>query len=513
MSAPYNDDTFTRAKQYVAAMAADLGGTEILRPLQEILSAKSYPRYPRQVFVLTDGEVSNTKAVLSYLRKYRSTTRVFSFGIGDGASKELCWGMARATDGDVEFVTSNANITEIVMRQLTKALQPALTNITVDWGNLAVTQAPKTISALFNGGRKLVYGFVNKKPSEATYTVKMSCDGPFGKVVTSSARLDFSTATTEKMISRMAAKWQIEELENNEADGQQGSHKSQIVALGTKLGLVSKYTSYVVVEQDRTAPVFGAMKLRKVTASMQQGWAPSFKVTSFGFGGNPMSNTFQRVAAPVSAISSSSAFGATGGNFGFGNGSNSTSTNVSAGSFGGSVFSPAPTGLNDLFGATSMPQPARQTSLLDYSPSPTTQINPFSAFQAPQSAPMQQQPIRNQMGSYAQPIATSGGLNVDGLIMMQSASGSWALDAALITASGWNEQNHKSAMQRYQIAQTQVWATLVALAILQRRFASSIMSWNLIATKARNFIRSHSSTLKDDNSIQIVVKELASNMQ
>jgi hypothetical protein len=38
-------------------MQADLGGTELMKPLVDALTSPLIPGYSRQVFVLTDGEV------------------------------------------------------------------------------------------------------------------------------------------------------------------------------------------------------------------------------------------------------------------------------------------------------------------------------------------------------------------------------------------------------------------------------------------------------------------------
>ena len=50
------------------------------------------------MFVLTDGEVANTKEILDLVRKHcsGSTTRVFSLGVGDSVSQHLVSGMARS---------------------------------------------------------------------------------------------------------------------------------------------------------------------------------------------------------------------------------------------------------------------------------------------------------------------------------------------------------------------------------------------------------------------------------
>jgi hypothetical protein len=48
----YDDETLEQANQHVAAIRADLGGTQLLEPLRDVLSSPSDPKYPRQVFVL-----------------------------------------------------------------------------------------------------------------------------------------------------------------------------------------------------------------------------------------------------------------------------------------------------------------------------------------------------------------------------------------------------------------------------------------------------------------------------
>ena len=75
-SQPYNQDTMEKATRYAEKMQADFGGTELLAPLQSIF--KEQPQssgLPRQVFILTDGSVSNTDRVISEVRKNSHSTR------------------------------------------------------------------------------------------------------------------------------------------------------------------------------------------------------------------------------------------------------------------------------------------------------------------------------------------------------------------------------------------------------------------------------------------------------
>ena len=86
--------TATRHVQH--EMEANLGGTNLLSPLSDVLGAASpAPAYARQVFVLTDGQVSNTAQVVTAVGRAR-TARCFALGLGNGCSRDLVDGIARA---------------------------------------------------------------------------------------------------------------------------------------------------------------------------------------------------------------------------------------------------------------------------------------------------------------------------------------------------------------------------------------------------------------------------------
>jgi von Willebrand factor type A domain len=84
-----------------------MGGTEILEPLKKIYSETSNNDYPRYIFLLTDGEVSNTEEVIDLIRSNTDSTKVYSVGIGSSCSKELIKGAAEAGQGKCEFVEDN----------------------------------------------------------------------------------------------------------------------------------------------------------------------------------------------------------------------------------------------------------------------------------------------------------------------------------------------------------------------------------------------------------------------
>jgi hypothetical protein len=132
-SVEYNEASLQKAQEHCDRLVANLGGTEILPPLLDIFKERPKEGIPRQVFLMTDGEVQNTKECIDCVRKNAETTRVFTFGIGDEASEELVRGMAEAGEGKAEFIRTGDNFEEKVMRQLQRALKPAFTDLSLEW--------------------------------------------------------------------------------------------------------------------------------------------------------------------------------------------------------------------------------------------------------------------------------------------------------------------------------------------------------------------------------------------
>lgn len=94
---PYNDYNLEQATSYAQGMQANMGGTEIKTPLEFIFGQPRSPHCERQVFVLTDGQVSNDQEVFKVIRRYctNGNCRLFSVGVGRGVSRHLVEGMAR----------------------------------------------------------------------------------------------------------------------------------------------------------------------------------------------------------------------------------------------------------------------------------------------------------------------------------------------------------------------------------------------------------------------------------
>ena len=114
-SKKYDDDSLQEAKQFVQGISANLGGTDIYVPLEYIfklkLQTEGERKRPRQVFVLTDGEVSNSSECTKSAKKYSSTNSVFSLSICSGAERHLVKGIAKAGQGTAAFTPEGEPVT------------------------------------------------------------------------------------------------------------------------------------------------------------------------------------------------------------------------------------------------------------------------------------------------------------------------------------------------------------------------------------------------------------------
>ena len=154
-SQSFDDAHKAMALSHCKGLEADLGGTEILSPLRFISQTKPSVERPRQVFVITDGQVGNTAQVIEFVREDQAATgtRYFSFGIGSGVSNGLVTGIAEAGCGASEFIVSGERMQGKIMRQMNRALEPSIANVRVDFGALRLLSdvSPKNPKPLFTG--------------------------------------------------------------------------------------------------------------------------------------------------------------------------------------------------------------------------------------------------------------------------------------------------------------------------------------------------------------------------
>nr|XP_015193137.1 PREDICTED: von Willebrand factor A domain-containing protein 5A-like [Lepisosteus oculatus] len=271
-SVEYSQDTMDKALAKVKTMQADLGGTEILRPLTEIYHKPCLPAHPRQLFVFTDGEVGNTKQVTDLVKTNSLSHRCFTFGIGEGASSALIRGMATEGSGHFQFITGTERLQPKVMQSLRFALQPAVREISVRWdvpSGLEVSSLSPPLKALFQGQRALLYAQLKGQcdhSAEGSVLLEYKLgDEPYKSKLSFSLKPDKESGLT---IHRLGARSLLRSLEREERE-QEGEEEKKAVRkrateLSTQSGVVCSHTAFIGVNKENKQPVQGPVLRRNI---------------------------------------------------------------------------------------------------------------------------------------------------------------------------------------------------------------------------------------------------------
>lgn len=266
-SRPYAQTTLDIAVNHVKKLTASLGGTEILSPLKHIFSKEPVPGLARQVFLLTDGGVSNTTAVVKAVSDNAHNTRVFTFGIGSGVSTDLVKDVARAGKGKAVFISGKDRMQSRVMEVMNIAMSPSYTNITVT-GSKQMAVYPKTIPVLFENEPFVVVAFFTEKiikGEKVSATLKYSSDSETKATTVEFSLADSVTALSPQLPPQLVHQFGVSKALRDLEKGVSG--KEECVTLSCYANILCKHTAFVAVREDQDRVVEGSMKVYNLKMS------------------------------------------------------------------------------------------------------------------------------------------------------------------------------------------------------------------------------------------------------
>ncbi|XP_057886962.1 von Willebrand factor A domain-containing protein 5B2 isoform X3 [Melospiza georgiana] len=155
-----SNETLRRACEYLGGLRADPGGTNLLAALGWALAQPLHHGYPRQLFLLTGAAAGSASRILRLVRRQASTVRCFSFGMGPRACRRLLKAMAKVSRGRAEFLSPSERLQPKLIKSLKKAIEPAISDITIDWyvpDSMEALLSPTELPALYPGDRLVSY--------------------------------------------------------------------------------------------------------------------------------------------------------------------------------------------------------------------------------------------------------------------------------------------------------------------------------------------------------------------
>ena len=239
----------------VLAGAYGSGGTEMMKAIRTALGDDAGADKPmegdpiRVVCFMTDGYVGNDAEIIAEIKKH-SDARVFSFGIGTAVNRFLLAKMAEEGHGDVEFVTAPGEAQAAADRFYERVHSPVLTNITIDWHGLPVTDMyPREVRDLFSVKPVIITGRFTGKPAGKITIKGYRGSGDFSRTIA----VDFSASgAANAALEKIWARQKVEDLMAQDWSGIQSGnskYKAEIVEVGLSHSLATQFTSFVAVEE------------------------------------------------------------------------------------------------------------------------------------------------------------------------------------------------------------------------------------------------------------------------
>ncbi|XP_045395764.1 von Willebrand factor A domain-containing protein 5B2 isoform X2 [Lemur catta] len=160
-SRPCSDDTVQLICDSIETLQAVSGPPDVLAVLDWAMGQPQHRAHPRQLFLLTAASplAATTHQTLELMRWHRGAARCFSFGLGP-ACHQLLQGLSALSRGQAYFLRPGERLQPVLVQALRKALEPALSDISVDWFVPDAVEAlltPREIPALYPGDQLLGY--------------------------------------------------------------------------------------------------------------------------------------------------------------------------------------------------------------------------------------------------------------------------------------------------------------------------------------------------------------------
>ena len=136
----YNKENVNKTKEKIKKLNAELGGTEISNPLENILTSNDYDKIKlsRNIIILTDGEVRNPEKCFELIELYNQYFIINSIGLGNKFNKYLIKKSAELGNGNYFFVKDISQINSVLIELLNHCLKNYIYDMKINPINLKI---------------------------------------------------------------------------------------------------------------------------------------------------------------------------------------------------------------------------------------------------------------------------------------------------------------------------------------------------------------------------------------
>ncbi len=251
---PVNEETRARAETFAKELTAR-GGTAIDGALAAALAMDFDAKRPRLVLFLTDGKPtigeSDPEIIVGNVAKAnRAGVRLFVFGVGEKVNTHLLDKLSGRNGGLSQYVLPGEDIETKVSSLVDKLSHPVLSSVRVEVDKLKTSMVhPRELPDLFCGDQLVVLG---RYEGSGHVAIRLLGD-------VEGARREFvyegdfaATNSDNPFIPRLWATRRVGYLlDAIRLQGEDQELKDEVMLLSKEYGIMTPYTSYLVLEDDK----------------------------------------------------------------------------------------------------------------------------------------------------------------------------------------------------------------------------------------------------------------------
>jgi Ca-activated chloride channel family protein len=245
---PATPENIRKGLRYIESLDGS-GGTMMIEGIRAALDFPHDPERFRLVSFMTDGYIGNESQILAEVHNRLGDSRIFSFGVGSNVNRYLLDRMAKLGRGAVAYIGLDESAGEIIDLFYERISHPALTDVSIDWGNLKVTDVyPAKVPDLFVGRPIILTG---RFESRGDTTIRINGKvGNLDQEIAIAVNLGES-GNTHGGIACVWARKKIETLASRATYDGSSELPEQIKQVALEYGLMSAYTAFIAVDSSR----------------------------------------------------------------------------------------------------------------------------------------------------------------------------------------------------------------------------------------------------------------------
>jgi Ca-activated chloride channel family protein len=259
-----DDASRKQALDFIERMRAT-GGTNINDALMAAFKQIQPGDRTQMVVLITDGQptVGATKASAIFANVKQASkpgVRLFTFGVGYDVNTVLLDGLANENRGTVAYIEPKEDIEVKVSNFFAKVNNPVLSDVKINWGGVETDLVyPRATPDIFHGSQLVLMGRYRPRPSANRLTLTGNVNGRERSFVYDDLQFPEKQGDHEFLPHLWAMRRVGHLLDQIRLNGESKELRDEIVELGTRYGIVTPYTSYLVLEPGMRPP-FGGLR-------------------------------------------------------------------------------------------------------------------------------------------------------------------------------------------------------------------------------------------------------------